>query len=161
MLVSLGHLSLSLFLFYLLDIIPLGLGQLWRVVELQVSDNSSDILDHKEELSRTSNYNTKRAQIRLTATRRAVTPKWNKNNNVLSNNLLSKYLHSKNHTRLLSTRIFLWQRINEPWLAFHLTGLSAATSCCFHLYPVSKNVQQEGYWQEARPNHRQRGLDYD
>ena len=56
----------------------------------------------------------------------------------MSNNLLSKYLHSKNYTRLLSTRIFLWQRINEPWLAFHLTGLSAATSCCFHLYPASK-----------------------
>ena len=58
----------------------------------------------------------------------------------MSSNLLSKYLHSKNHTRLLSKRIFLWQRINEPWLAFHLTGLSAATSCCFHLYPVSKKM---------------------
>ena len=67
----------SLFVsFYLLDIIPLGLGHAWRVVELQVSDNFSDILDHKQELRRTSNYNTKRAQIRLTATRRAITPKW-------------------------------------------------------------------------------------
>ena len=63
--------------FYLLDIIPLGLGLLWRVVELQVSDNLAIFfLDHKQELSRTSNLNMKRAQIQLTATRRATTPEW-------------------------------------------------------------------------------------
>ena len=45
-----GTFVLYLFLFfYLLDIIPLGLGHLWRVVELQVSDNSSDILDRKKD----------------------------------------------------------------------------------------------------------------
>ena len=75
MFVSSGHFFLVFVSFHLLDIIPLGLGHSWRVVELQVSDNFSDILDHKQELSRTSNYNTKRAQIRLTATRRAITPK--------------------------------------------------------------------------------------
>ena len=62
--------------FHLLDIIPLGLGLLWRVVEFQVSNDLAIFLDHKQELSRTSNYITKRAQIRLTATRRAITPKW-------------------------------------------------------------------------------------